>query len=292
MVVHTRRSWLLPLVGLIAISTSGCAGQAGAAATMAGGRVTESALAQRSAIVLAENVKGAPTDSQRAIVNRDQITYLIRHALLARAAAAAGIVVTDAEVHAAAPTLAQQNVTAALAIPKADEAGAIRDLLTLSALIKKVPAAGAPVDDVSVTLQGVPADTRAEAVAKRSEFSSNPASMAAALSAAADKGVDQTFTLLGQNQVAGAGVFRSGNSDMVLVPNGTTFLVMRILNRTVKPSKLTPAALSAATGVAPLFNLASLLLARYEDPAGISVNPRYGVWDPVSVQVVPGNDGL
>ena len=40
------------------------------------------------------------------------------------------------------------------------------------------------------------------------------------------------------------------------------------------------------------FDLGALLLGPYAEAAGISVNPRLGVWDPLTLQVIPGGSGL
>ena len=54
---------------------------------------------------------------------------------------------------------------------------------------------------------------------------------------------------------------------------------------------LTSAELSAQE-LGGKFDLGALLLAPYAQAAGVSVNPRLGVWDPLTLQVVPGGSGL
>ena len=40
------------------------------------------------------------------------------------------------------------------------------------------------------------------------------------------------------------------------------------------------------------FDLGALMLAPYAQQEGVTVNPRLGVWDPLTLQVVPGGSGL
>jgi hypothetical protein len=45
-------------------------------------------------------------------------------------------------------------------------------------------------------------------------------------------------------------------------------------------------------GLGGKFDLGALLLGPYAEAAGISVNPRLGVWDPLTLQVIPSGSGL
>ncbi len=160
-------------------------------------------------------------------------------------------------------------------------------------MVKALPAAGAPVADISVTAEGVPATTRDEAVALRSKYIADPAAMDAASAAAADKGVPKTVYNLIQAPAAGAaGLYQPSTGAVAILSNATGWLVLRTTDRAVKPTALTQASFSTAQNTSDVMDIGALLLVPYQDGAGISVNPRYGVWDPASVQVVPGNDGL
>ena len=169
----------------------------------------------------------------------------------------------------------------------------MHDLVAVEEMVKTLPAAGAPVEDISVTAEGVPATTRDEAVALRSKYIADPAAMDAASASAADKGVPKTVYNLIQAPAAGAaGLYQPSTGAVSILSNSTGWLVLRTTGRAVKPTALTEASFSAAQSVSNVMDIGALLLVPYQNGAGISVNPRYGIWDPASVQVVPGNDGL
>ena len=295
-----RKRWVAALVGLTLMTTTGCSigNEAGSAYLVDGGSVSDASVQHDSSVFTQENVTTTPTDVETASFNRAQITFAVRHALIAKALAAKGIVITDAELAAAQAQVtapgADPNLPLQVGLPKAKEADVLHDAVALDELVKALPAAGAPVSDVAVTAEGVPAASRAEAVSLRSHFIADPGSMDAAVAAAGPtNGVPKkVYRLLQTPAVGTAGLYQPSTGAVVIVPGSSGYLVLRTSGRSVISTNLTPAAFSSLAGLSSLFNVGALLLAPYQGAAGISVNPRYGLWDPASLQVVPGNDGL
>lgn len=295
-----RRSKAIGLAaaGALALaSVTGCQVNAGSAVVIDGTSVPESGVLQDTAAYLAEQSKTPPTDAQKAALNRAQITYLVRHSLIAKAVTAQGIVITDQQRNAVKASVTAQNpqanLTGRLGLPGSDEAGVVNDVVALELLVKALPAAGVPVQNVSVTAEGVPAASRDEAVSLRSKYLANPDEMDAAVSAAGEKGIpEHVYDLLSTPAVGSAGLYQPSPDQLVILPGGDGYVVLRATGRTVKPASLTQSAFSSANGLPGVFDLGALLVSKYQAETKISVNPRYGVWDPASVQVVPGNDGL
>ena len=287
---------------LVLLGATGCSVRAGSAVVVGGTSVPESSVQHDTAAFSAQNLTTPATQAQTALFNRAQITFAVRHALMAKAISAQGITVTEAQVNATRTRLTAQNekAAAALGLPSDDEQDVVHDLVAIDAMIRKLPASGAPVTNVTVTAEGVPATTRDQAVAKRAEYLAHPARMDTDAAAAGQNGVPKgQYDLLRTVSAGALGLYQLSAGQVVIVPGTQGYLVLRSASRTVSRAALTAAAFTtpdpstgAAPGIATVFDLAALLLVPYESGTPISVNPRYGVWDPVSVQVVPGNDGL
>lgn len=296
------------LVGAISVAVllASCGTVPGAAVDVDGTQVSTSAMLDRVTEVLgasdtSDASAGAATDdSTRAQMARAQITDVVRHELVQRAAKRAGITVGAKDVNdylaqydtyqtsSGAPDLAD-----VLQVPSADVKNAVYDLLVLDELIKKVPSAGADVTDISVTVTAVPAATWAEAVADRVKYTADPTAMdaaaAAALAANANLPSGQE-TLLQQPQHAAFGIFSAADGEILIIPQGSQgYLVTRITDRTEKPAKLTADMITGVyqtAGLSGEIAVASLLLDKDAAAANVEVNPRFGAWDPQVVQVV------
>ncbi len=280
-------------------AATGCNSQPGAAVQVAGTTISESAVQQDTTAFLTQNPSVAPADSTRALANRAQITFRVRHVLIGRALSAAGVTVTAAQLSSATASVkAQQSASLAaqLDLPVSAEPDIIHDLVALQSLVAKLPANGVQVPDVSVTAQGLTAATRDQAVFLRSKYLSDPAAMDRAVASAAEgQGVPRsTFDLLKQPQLGSTGLFQPSTGGVFILPQETSYLVLRTTGRTVSTAALNQSRFGSGsiTGVANLFDVGALLVSGQQGSAGISVNPRFGVWDPASVQVVPGNSGL
>ncbi len=295
-----RRSRLVGLAAALALAAgavSSCQMTAGSALLVDGANVSEAAVQHDTAAFIAQHLTTPVTDSQAASYNRAQITYLVRHALIARAVAAKGIVISRAQLTEATAQIKAQgqnsDLAASLNLPNADQEGLVHDVVALQALVAGLPATGAEVGNVSVTAEGVPAATRDQAVALRSKYLADPATMDGDVKAAGANGVaTKAYTLVQTPTLGAFGLYQPSSGQVLILPNADAYLVLRITGRAASKTLLTQALFSSASGLPDVFDLGALLVAQYQDSAGISVNPRYGVWDPASVRVVPGNDGL
>ena len=101
-----------------------------------------------------------------------------------------------------------------------------------------------------------------------------------------------TFDLLKQPELGRTGLYQPSGGDVVIVPQNDNYLVLRTDDRTSSTATLDASRFNSVNGVADAFDVGALLISGQQQDAGISVNPRFGVWDPASVQVVPGNSGL
>ena len=137
------------------------------------------------------------------------------------------------------------------------------------------------------------AATRDEAVTLRSKYLADPAALDGAVQAAGTNGVAKNvYSLIKQPGVGADGVYQASSGEVTIVVDSGRYIVLRTTGRAVAAVTLTPTQITSATALGDVFNLGALLVSKYQDSAGISVNPRFGVWDPASLQVVPGNDGL
>ena len=284
---------------LVLTAATGCNSQPGAAVVVGGTTVSESTVSEDTTAFLTQNPSVAPTDPTRASVNRAQITFQVRHVLIERALSAASLTVTPEEVSSATASLQSQQtqgLAAQLDLPAAAEPDVIHDLVALQLLVGKLPASGVKVSDVSVTAQGVTAPTRDQAVSLRSRYLADPAAMDRAVgSAPQGQGVPRsTFDLLTQPDLGSTGLFQSSAGGVFILPQTDGYLVLRTIGRQVSTKTLDQSrfASSSITNVADAFDVGALLVSNQQQGVGISVNPRFGVWDPASVQVVPGNSGL
>ena len=133
--------------------------------------------------------------------------------------------------------------------------------------------------------------TRDEAVATRTKFLADPQAVDAAIKASAQPLQAQSLSVLKEPTVAPTGVFNAEPGDVILYPISNGYYVVRILERTVEPAMLTAADLTPQQ-LGGKFDLGALMLAPYAQQEGVTVNPRLGVWDPLTLQVVPGGSGL
>jgi hypothetical protein len=223
-------------------------------------------------------------------LNRTQTTTAIRSQLLAVAAGEQGVVVTDEQVNEA---IASAGSAAGQlgASPEATEQ-TFRDLLMVEGLLAK-QSAGVPITDVKVSIEGISVPTRDEAVATRSQFLSDPNSVDAAIAASATPvNPAAPISLLAQPTSANTGIFNAQPGDVILFPYTDGYYVLRIVDRVEEPGTLTINDLASQQDIGTVLDLGSLVLQPVGSATGVTVNPRLGVWDPLSLQVVPGGSGL
>lgn len=276
---------------LLLVSLSACSDQVGDAATVAGVSITESDVldgsAAQAATVTATEAAVAPSTGDRQALNRSVLTDRIRHQLLADAANRIGVSADESQV---ATVLAGSTpeLAALLKVSEAQVPQAVRDTLTVIALAAK----NGRVSDVSVTAALARFDTRAAAVAAREKVLADPATFQAQ---------SQTTSLLGDPSAAPYGLYSAPDGSVVVLEVNGSWALARITDRTVTPSdqlgvalqKVQQGAQQNPTGAqAQIFQLSWLSLQPFVQDVAVRVNPRFGVWDPLSLQVVPSNYGL
>ena len=268
---------------LIAATATGCATYPGTAARLNGASFSQDALVQQGTDVISEAKAPALTDPMLTGLHRQILTRFIRHQLITTAARDHSISITDAQVNDFLQKNGRQNVATTLLVPMSEVGPAARDLLTLQGLVQTATKADLAVTDVRVAFDEVSVASQDEAQARVRTYRANPDAM---IAAGATTGA---ASLLTDISTAPWGMFAAAPGQLVVVPtpNGGPVSVRRIINRSTTASSLSNVPQTAATNFSDSYNLAALLLKPYAASAGIVVNPRYGVWDPLTVQVIP-----
>ena len=285
---------MIGLIGIVGVSAAGCATSATSAAQVGDVDISEAAIFDRTTALVdqAQTSGAAPLEpSTVAVFNRSQTTSAIRSRLLQVAAADKGVVVTNDQVNTAMAGGNGATAAKQLGAPASMVEQTVRDLLLLEGLVSKQPANGAPIQDVTVRIDGVSVPTREQAVTTRSQFLADPSAVDGVIAASASPVKPQTVSLLKNPTVGSTGVFDAQKGEVIVYPSQDGFYVIRVLDRAVTPAVLTAADLTPQE-LTGKFDLGALLLAPYADQAGVTVNPRLGVWDPLALQVVPGGSGL
>jgi len=293
-VLSARRIFtIIAGVGIVGVVAAGCATSATAAAQVGDIAISEADIFARSSAVVSQYESSSQTTAGLAAVstlNRTQTTTAIRSQLLAVAAAEQGVEVSDEQVNeaiASAGTAASQ-----LGASQSNTEQTFRDLLTVEGLISS-QTGGAPITDVKVSIEGISVPTRDEAVATRTAFLSDPGSVEAAIAASATAvNPGEPISLLAQPTSANTGIFNSQPGDVIIFPYSDGYYVLRIVERVEEPAVLTVNNLATQQDIGAVLDLGSLVLQPVGTATGVTVNPRLGVWDPLSLQVVPGGSGL
>lgn len=277
---------------LLVVSLSACSDQVGDAATVAGVSITETdvldtSAAQAAAAAGAAGGSVAPSTGDRQTLNRTVLTDRIRHQLLLDAADRIGVRADESQV---ATVLAggTPQLAALLKVSEAQVPQAVRDTLTVIALAAK----NGRLTDVSVTASLARYDSRDAAVAAREKVLADPSTFEAQ---------KQTVSLLGDPSAASYGLYSAPDGSVVVLEVSGSWALARITDRTVTRSHQLGAALQKVqqgaqqdpTGAqSRIFALSWLSLQPYVQDVAVRVNPRFGVWDPLSLQVVPSNSEL
>ena len=210
---------------------------------------------------------------------RDIVTNELLHTLLARASAEQGVTVTDAEVDAfieqqgGAQTLLQNSV-----LDLEGLRSQAHDFLVATALGRKA----APGLAVTIDLIGSPNRTDAEAKARTLAAGGPAADALFNDSRTARKGVEVAAATDTQN--AGSVVFGTPVGDVVAYqpdPQQATWNVFRVTDR--RTDARTPGA-PATLSLQQLYLIGQRTLQPLADDLAVRVNPRYGVWDQVSLR--------
>lgn len=280
-------------LGVVALFAAGCATSATAAAQVGDVTISEAAIFDRSAAMVSRYESGAETTADTSIVssvNRTETSSAIRSQLLQVAADEQGLVITDEQVNQAVASA--NNTGSQLGVSPESIEQTFRDLLTLEGLLSR-RSAGVSVTDVKVTVDGVSVPSRDEAVATRSQFLSDPASVDAIVAASATPiQPGDPVSLLAQPATASTGIFNAQQGDVILFPSANSYYVLRIRDHTEEPAILMASDLTSRQDISTVLDLGALVLQPVAASTPVTVNPRLGVWDPLSLQVVPGGSGL
>ena len=219
-------------------------------------------------------------------IARDVVTGAVTHDLLARTAATDGITVTDADVDAAL----QQSGGADAALSQS-----LYDLPAIQERVRDriiaIRHAQRIVPGLTVTADLIAAETRDDAAAKArvlaaggpaadALFAQNPETSRRSMSYQAVRSPEAASTVLFGLPIGRTAYFQPS-------PQQGGWIVLRVTDRKEDPNADPNAA--ASLGDSDLAAIGQRLLQPLAEEVGVRVNPRFGVWDPVSMRVVAAN---
>ncbi|MGI9064339.1 MAG: hypothetical protein ACR2FQ_11090 [Pseudonocardiaceae bacterium] len=234
----------------------------------------------------AQLVQGRQLDD----VARQIVTLEVRHELITAAARREGLSVGEQQVTELVDSLGGAEAASAGTIFDAEGFRArARDQLLVVELGRKY------LPRLSVTVDFTTVGTRVAAMERVAELAAaGPQGARESIQADAARGtaaaVDQELSALDAPEFASAPVFGVAPDTVVGFPSDVqegTWLVMVVTDVTTAPpvggalSGVDPALLEAA-GIRRLAPVAT--------DVGVRINPRYGIWDPLSVQAVPNEN--
>lgn len=217
-----------------------------------------------------------------ADIARDVVSRAVLHDLLARTAVTEGITVGDAQVDAtfAANGGADAVVASSLSdLPALRER--VRDQLVAIELAKRA------VDRLAVVVDVAAATSRSDAEAKaRTVAAGGPGADAVF----AGNNAERNLPLRASSDPKAATMALFGTpAGQILVfqpaPNRSGWIVLRVVQRSTDAPPAGPSAVPQIDE-ATLGLIGERLLQPLSEQLGVRVNPRYGVWDPISMRVV------
>lgn len=217
-------------------------------------------------------------------IARDVVTRTVLHDLLTRTAAAEGIAVTDAEVDAALQR--DGGADAALGqtlydLPALRER--VRDRIVAARYAEKV------VPGLTVTADLIAATSRDDAVAKARVLAAGGPAADALFAENPDTSRRGTQFQAATSPEAAASVLFGLDPGRVAYfrPSPQSeFIVLQVTDRRTQPADR---AALADLGESDLATIGERLMQPVAEQVGVRVNPRYGVWDPISLRVVPAD---
>lgn len=291
--MHIGMGRLVAGVAVVGALVSGCGGpaQAGSAVIVGDdvvplGQVQSALTAMLAKVPADQRQAGQDIAFARSIVTND-----VLHSLLDRQAATAGITVSDTDIDT---FLDQQGGAAALEQSTGLDADELRkeshDLLVAIELGRRV----AP--GLVVTADVVSASSRQDAEAKARTLAAGGAGAAALFTDAGSAVRQQRFAAV--NFPLESGSAAGGTRSVVLGtdvgdtvayqpdPQQPAWNVFRVTQRQTDAVPQDPTALTKL-GQAELLQIGQRTVQPLAESLGVRVNPRYGVWDPISLAVVP-----
>lgn len=295
---------LAGLISVSALALTACApAHPGAAATVGHDRITVAQLQALTSRTLADPSFAASGGSDAAALQRQQLTNLINHHLLDLAAREKGVTVSEGEVGTTISGVLQQEGSQQALDKDAAQHGIapadVHDYFYYATLENKLaPKIDTPVVHVAHIL------VKDQATAQKilSEVKANPDSFAdIAKSQSIDSGSGANGGDLGTTPSA---TFVTQFADAVdaakvgsyfIVQSQFGWHVVHLISRTTET--LQQIAASAANGDQTAQQATNAVMAHYLDTVakqagGITVNPRYGVWDPDQGGVVASDGKL
>jgi hypothetical protein len=226
---------------------------------------------------LASSGVGAPD------IARDVVTGAVMHDLLARTAATEGITVSEADVDAA---LQESGGADAALSQSLYDLSAIRERVRDRLIAVKH--AQRIVPGLTITADLVAANSRDDAAAKArvlatggpeadALFAANPDTSRRNMSYQAVRSPEAASTVLFGLPVGRTAYFQPS-------PQQGGWIVLRVTDRQ-EDANADPSA-AASLGDSDLASIGDRLLQPLSEEVGVRVNPRFGVWDPVSMRVV------
>jgi hypothetical protein len=290
--VYRQVGRLLAAVAAVGVVVSGCGSgpsQVGSAAIVGSTAVPIDQVQSRLDVALGKTDALAQLASSGVgppEIARDVVTSTVLHDLLARTAAADGITVSDADVDAA---LEQGGGAEAALSQSLYDLPAVRE--RIRDRIIAVRHAQRIVPGLTVTADLVAATSRDDAVDKArvlaaggpeadALFAQNPNTSRRAIGYQAASSPEAASTVLFGLPVGRTAYFQPN-------PQQGGWIVLRVTDRREEPNA-DPAPV-AGLGESDLAAIGERLVQPLSEEVGVRVNPRYGVWDPVSMRVVAPN---
>jgi hypothetical protein len=282
-----RMRGVLAAVVVVGAVVSGCGGpdQPGSAVIVGDTSVSLESVQSQLSAALKRVPAGQLQQDTPSAVARDVVTNEILHGLVERQATAAKITVPDTAVD---QFIAQQGgIQALLQNSILDEPGLrqqVRDNLLAAALAKRA------VGGLQVTADLVAATSKQQAEADAQKLAvGGPAADALFTDPQTSQ---RGIVYIGATapNVASTVVFGTPVGTTVYFqpnPQQSTWIVFKVTNRrTNAPSD--PAAVSQISQD-ELVSIGQRTLQPVAEQLGVRVNPRYGVWDPIALRVVPAD---
>lgn len=241
------------------------------------------ALSPEKAQAVAGRSQGAGGDYGPPQVAREVVTSAILGELIDRRAAEEGITISDAEVDAAMAIsgTAEEIDQASLYTPEVQREK-IRDDLAAAALAAKY------VDRLGVTLEFTGFATEEEARAAAQVVVAGGAGAEAVFADVPPEQRAQQIRAVENPALATSFAFGTPPGSVILLrpaQDGAPWTLVRILERSTDLPPAQPSAVDQF-GQADLQLIGYRMLQPAAAELGIQVNPRYGVWDPIQLQVV------
>ncbi|RZT83931.1 SurA-like protein [Pseudonocardia sediminis] len=217
-----------------------------------------------------------------ADVGRAVVSQMVLHDLLDRAAAEKKIVVRDDEVDRAVAAAGGEEVVAQSAIEPGGAREYVRDQIIATRLAER------QVDRLAVTADVAIAQTREEAqrIARALAAGGATAEQALAGASTAQRGLQIRPSTTPQAAATPLIGIPAGDTAMFQLSPEQGWVVVRVTQRNTDAAPAGPAA-AGRIDQQTLAEAGIRLLAPTAESAGVTVNPRYGVWDPVMLTVAP-----